>query len=150
MRIKRRKEREFILQILYAHEYNSIPYTEIAGNLVSEYKLDFTDFIEQVLDKCTNGSAEIDKYFLNRLQNWDINRVAVMDKLLLRMAVAEFLYCPDIPPEVTINEMIEISKSYSTDRSGKFLNGILDAALKDLKKKNKLNKSGRGLISPSD
>ena len=83
-----------------------------------------------------------------QLKNWDFDRVAMIDKILLRMAVAEFLYFESIPPEATLNEMIEISKDFSTERSGKFINGILDAILKNLKKIKKLNKSGRGLVQP--
>jgi N utilization substance protein B len=64
------------------------------------------------------------------------------------MAVVEFLYFESIPPEATLNEMIEISKDFSTERSGKFINGILDAILKNLRKTDKLNKSGRGLVPP--
>ncbi|RQV95628.1 MAG: transcription antitermination factor NusB [Calditrichaeota bacterium] len=149
VKIKRRKEREYILQILYAQEFNTVSYTEIIEHLIPDYKLKLTAFIENVLDKCIVKKTEIDKYYIDKLQNWDIKRVAVMDKILLRMAVAEFLFCPDIPPEVTINEIIEISKVYSTDRSSKFLNGILDAVLKELKNKNLMKKTGRGLIASS-
>jgi N utilization substance protein B len=63
------------------------------------------------------------------------------------MGVAELLYFPDIPPKVSINEAIDISKEYCTRNSGKFVNGILDAVLDELKKDNKINKTGRGLIN---
>lgn len=81
--------------------------------------------------------------------NWEWTRVALIDRLLLHLAVTEFLSFPDIPPKVTINECIEVAKVYSTAQSGKFINGILDAILIDLKKANKLEKKGRGLVDTS-
>ena len=70
----------------------------------------------------------------------------MIDHILLRIGLCEIYYFPDIPPKVSINEAIEIAKEYSTAGSGKFINGILDAVLNDLKKAGKLNKTGRGLL----
>ncbi len=78
-----------------------------------------------------------------RLINWDAERVALVDLLLLRMGVCELLYFPTIPTRVTINEYIEISKQYSTLQSGQFVNGVLDNILKDLEKENKIHKEER-------
>ncbi|MFY9152124.1 MAG: transcription antitermination factor NusB [Prolixibacteraceae bacterium] len=78
--------------------------------------------------------------------NWDIERIAFMDNLILELALTEFLYFPSIPTKVSMNEYIELSKYYSTEKSRNFINGILDKALKDLKKENKIIKAGRGLI----
>ena len=78
--------------------------------------------------------------------NWDVERIAFIDNLILELALSEFLYFPSIPTKVTMNEYIELSKYYSTEKSRNFINGILDKALKDLKKANKINKAGRGLI----
>ena len=78
--------------------------------------------------------------------NWDIERIAFIDNLILELALSEFLYFPSIPTKVTMNEYIELSKYYSTEKSRNFINGILDKALKDLKKANKILKAGRGLI----
>jgi N utilization substance protein B len=77
--------------------------------------------------------------------NWEFNRIAILDKLILRLALCEFLRFPDIPPKVTIDEAIEIAKKYSTEKSGSFVNGILDAVLIDLRKEGRLQKRGRGL-----
>jgi N utilization substance protein B len=84
-----------------------------------------------------------------KVNNWEMERIALIDRILLRIAIAELLYFPDIPPKVSINEAIEIAKEYSTAKSGKFINGVLDAILTDLKQSGKLNKSGRGLIEES-
>lgn len=78
-----------------------------------------------------------------KLKNWDKERVALIDMLLLKMGVCEFLYFPTIPTKVTINEFIEIAKQYSTPQSGQFVNGVLDNILKDLIKEDKIVKEQR-------
>ena len=78
-----------------------------------------------------------------KLQNWDADRVALIDLMLLQMGVCELLYFPTIPTKVTINEYIEIAKLYSTPQSGQFINGVLDNILKDLEKENKIKKQER-------
>lgn len=82
--------------------------------------------------------------------NWDIERIAFIDNLILELALSEFLYFPSIPTKVTMNEYIELSKYYSTEKSRNFINGILDKSLKDLKKENKILKAGRGLIGEDE
>jgi transcription antitermination protein NusB len=82
--------------------------------------------------------------------NWDIERIAFIDNLILELALSEFLYFPSIPTKVTMNEYIELSKYYSTEKSRNFINGILDKALKDLKKADKIQKAGRGLIGEEE
>jgi N utilization substance protein B len=82
----------------------------------------------------------------NKIKNWDVERVAALDKILLKMAIAEMFHFPSIPVKVSINEYIELSKVYSTPRSKQFVNGILDAIVAELTAKNLLKKSGRGLI----
>lgn len=82
--------------------------------------------------------------------NWDIERIAFIDNLILELALSEFLYFPSIPTKVTMNEYIELSKYYSTEKSRNFINGILDKALKDLKKADKIHKAGRGLIGEDE
>jgi N utilization substance protein B len=82
--------------------------------------------------------------------NWDIERIAFIDNLILELALCEFLYFPSIPTKVTMNEYIELSKYYSTEKSRNFINGMLDKALKDLKKENKILKAGRGLIGEEE
>jgi N utilization substance protein B len=85
----------------------------------------------------------------SKVSNWEMDRIALIDKLLLRMGICELIYFEDIPPKVSINEVIEISKKFSTAGSAKFINGVLDAVLNDLKKSGQLKKSGRGLIDES-
>ena len=80
------------------------------------------------------------------LKNWDAERVAIIDMILLKMALVELMAFPTIPTKVTINEFVEISKMYSTDKSKDFINGILDRLMKKLQKDGKIQKEGRGLI----
>ncbi len=80
------------------------------------------------------------------LNNWDADRVAVLDMIMLKMAVTEFLHCPTIPAKVTLNEYVELAKSYSTAKSKEFINGVLDKLMQELKAKNLLQKEGRGLV----
>lgn len=87
-------------------------------------------------------TAEID----DKTPNWDTDRIAEIDLILIKMAISEFLYFPSIPTKVTINEYIEIAKDYSTAKSSYFINGVLDKILKDYKKSERLNKIGRGLL----
>lgn len=79
--------------------------------------------------------------------NWEVERIALIDRVLMHLAVAELTTCSDIPVKVTINEVIELAKRYSTDKSGTFINGILDAIIADLEAQGKIHKSGRGLVT---
>jgi N utilization substance protein B len=79
-------------------------------------------------------------------QNWEPERLAMMDTLLMKMAIAEFINFTSIPVKVTINEYLEISKEFSTPKSNSFINGILDKILIELKEEKKIRKTGRGLI----
>lgn len=79
-------------------------------------------------------------------KNWDLERIALLDRILMRLAIAELTSCNEIPIKVTINEVIELAKRYSTDKSGTFINGILDAITDELKKEDRISKTGRGLV----
>ena len=81
-----------------------------------------------------------------KAKNWDIERIATTDRILLKMAIQEMVNFPSIPVKVTINEYIEISKKYSTPKSKQFVNGVLDVIAVDLQKEGVIRKSGRGLI----
>jgi len=80
------------------------------------------------------------------LQNWDADRVAVIDMIALKMAISELMIFPTIPTKVTLNEYVEMAKTYSTDKSKDFINGILDRLLKKLQSEGKIKKEGRGLV----
>lgn len=147
---KRRLIREKVLQLLYAFEINDDNHEGMKEKILSEIddKTDFA-FANSLINKVLKNKNEIDELIKSKVDNWDLTRIALIDRILLRIGICELLYFPDIPPKVSINEAIEIAKEYSTSSSGKFLNGILDAILDDLKKENKLKKTGRGLLDES-
>ena len=104
------------------------------------------DFAKDLLRRTILNHDEIRAMIQEHSQNWDMERIAFMDILIMQLALTEFLYFPSIPTKVTLNEYIELSKFYSTEKSRNFINGILDKTLKDLKKEDKIQKAGRGLI----
>lgn len=144
---KRRQVREKVLQILYAVEMNKDSISAHIDGILADCQ-DKADrqFAEDLVNRVIIHQDELDEKIKTRVANWEMNRIALIDKLLLRMGICEILYFPDIPPKVSINEAIEIAKMFSTSGSGKFINGILDAILSELKKSGKLNKTGRGLV----
>ena len=103
-------------------------------------------FICTLLKEIIKKDAENELMIENLVENWEFERIAKMDVLLLKMARTELQYFETIPTKVSINEYIEISKYYSTPNSNVFINGILDKSVNLLSKENKINKSGRGLI----
>jgi N utilization substance protein B len=106
-------------------------------------------FAEQLFFKTLENRSQFNEIISRHIKNWEIERLALIDKLVLQMALCEFLYFEDIPTKVTINEAIELVKKFSTAKSGRFVNGILDASLYDLKSDDKIKKTGRGLIEKS-
>lgn len=136
------------MQALYALEISKDAPQHVADTILVELKEsggDY-DFAHSLYIQCIAHQAEIDKRLKAKTEHWEFHRIALIDKILLRIALCELLYFPDIPPKVTINEAIEIAKDYSTESSGTFVNGIMDAILIELRKDGELNKSGRGLV----
>lgn len=104
------------------------------------------DFGADLLYKVNHFNDDLEDLISPNLKNWEMDRVATLDMILIKMALCELMYFETIPTKVTINEFVEISKMYSTPRSKEFINGILDKLLKILTDEGKINKSGRGLI----
>jgi N utilization substance protein B len=103
-------------------------------------------FGETLLRESHQNESDLLQLIEPALKNWDVDRVAIIDMILLKMALTELITFPTIPTKVTLNEFVEISKMYSTDKSKDFINGILDRLMKKLQKEGKINKEGRGLI----
>ncbi len=110
-------------------------------------KKDELDFVTQLLQKTIVLDKESEKLIDDLTQNWELDRIAKMDIILMKMAIAEMQVFSSIPTKVTLNEYIEISKFYSTPKSNGFINGILDKAIHRLKSEDKINKTGRGLMN---
>ncbi|MBR1626798.1 MAG: transcription antitermination factor NusB [Bacteroidales bacterium] len=98
------------------------------------------DFMRNLFRNTVKHSAEYDEYIDKRSQNWDKDRLAYIDVLIIKMAISEFIYCPTIPLRVTLNEYIELAKEFSTDKSRLFVNGVLDRIITDLRIDNKIHK----------
>lgn len=149
---QRREAREAVLQALYANEIGKGKWEDIIKSIIKPRLSNDTEifkFSERLFLKIANNQDEIDEIIQEHLNNWRLGRLNAIDRLLLRMAIAEFLYYEQIPTKVSINEAIEIAKKYSTKKSGNFINGILDSALEQLNKDDRINKKGRGLIESS-
>lgn len=149
----RRLVRERAMQAFYAWEIGEeaggesidflashIVYPEFSGSS------DLLSFAQTLMLRVFNHRNECDAIIKSLAENWEFHRIAPVDKVLLRIGLTEILYFEEIPPKVTINEVIEIAKRYSTDKSGIFINGVLDAATARLKEDGRLHKAGRGLV----
>jgi N utilization substance protein B len=103
-------------------------------------------FLNTLFQKSLENESDYEQLIVDQLKNWDVERVAMLDKIILKLAVCELLNFPNIPVKVSINEYIELAKAYSTPKSGKFVNGILDNLSEKLQASGRLRKSGRGLL----
>ncbi|MBN2000064.1 transcription antitermination factor NusB [candidate division KSB1 bacterium] len=142
----RRRVREIAVQALYAMELSGNSLNLVLGQFLGAFDKNnpMFQFASDLISKTYNARQELDAYIRKRSNNWDFERIAIIDKIVMRMAICEFLHFFDIPPKVSIDEAIELSKMYSTEKSSSFINGILDAVLDDLKKSQQLVKVGRG------
>ncbi|MDB5197407.1 MAG: antitermination protein NusB [Flaviaesturariibacter sp.] len=121
----------------------------IKGSLQKPGSADLTQFIagakhiyaKELLSTVLEKNDHLQEFIYPKLKNWDSERIAALDMILMKMGVAELLYFETIPPKVTINEYIELAKGYSTDQSGQFVNGILDSIHLDLVREGKLHKT---------
>ncbi len=111
-----------------------------------EVELQDKEYARELMRKAIIHSSAYDEIIAEKAKNWELERIAMLDVILLKMAIAELLQFPSIPVKVTINEYIDISKQYSTPKSKMFINGILDKLTIEFKKENKIKKTGRGLI----
>ena len=132
----RRAARQCVLEALFAYQFSK---NDTIDQLMSENpKLKGNnDFIQSLFDIVLENGKLTENIIESHLENWEIDRVALIDKILLKMGICEIYFIDDIPPKVTISEMVEIAKIYSTDESPVFINGILDAVFKNYLKENK-------------
>ncbi|SRR5690554_2765533 len=107
---------------------------------------DDKEFAKQIFRKTILNESVLEKEYVDKTPNWDIDRIAEIDTIILKMAICEFLKFPSIPFKVTINEYLEIAKEYSTPKSSIFINGILDNLVKKYQEEGRNLKSGRGLM----
>ncbi|NBW70054.1 MAG: transcription antitermination factor NusB [Bacteroidetes bacterium] len=147
--IQRRLVRETVLQAVYAFLQSGESSSQILTSVVQEslkQDKEALRFGERLFLETIEYLSSWDGVIEQHIKNWEIQRLALIDKIILYIALTEFCYFPEIPTKVTINEAIDIAKKYSTAKSGRFVNGILDASLIQLQQENKVTKTGRGLI----
>lgn len=128
--MKRRKAREYALQILFQLDIRrEKPAAAVFRNFWKHFDADdeVKSFTEEIVKGTTKHLVKINGAIRKNAKNWSLDRMAAVDRNVLRMAVYEILYRMDIPTSVTINEAIEIAKKFGTDESGAFVNGILDS-----------------------
>ncbi|MCS6807832.1 MAG: transcription antitermination factor NusB [Bacteroidota bacterium] len=171
----RRTAREKVMQLLAAQEVSDVHWREnfpyvfyheyrvddaeqpnrllteeereyLEADAVIEWDEDTKHFALDLLEKTELHTHEALALIEKFSQNWELGRLAHIDRIVLTVAITELIAFPEIPTKVSINEAIEIVKKYSTEKSGMFVNGILDSALEELRHQGKINKTGRGLL----
>lgn len=138
-----------VLQALIAKTFKNFAYDEPAHNKLAEVTANWSEdreFIEDLFAKAIKYDTQYQELINAKTQNWEPDRIAMMDMLLMKMGITEFVNFASIPVKVTINEYLEIAKEFSTPKSNSFINGILDKILFELKAEGKIKKIGRGLI----
>jgi transcription antitermination factor NusB len=129
---KRTRARELALQFLYQVDLVGAELDEAEAFLREEERdKDTRGFARRLVEGVRENAQAIDERIQAVAQNWNISRMAVLDRNILRLGVHELLHCPDIPPKVAINEAIEMGKRFSTQNSGAFINGILDKIMNE-------------------
>ncbi len=133
----RRNARERVLEALFAQQFSEEKPEMVLDRILESNpkRRNNSDFIHLLFFCVMENVNWADDLIRSHLQNWEFDRVAQVDRLLLRMGICEIFFIDEIPPKVSISEMVEISKVYSTDESPNFINGILDAVYKDYQEK---------------
>lgn len=132
---QRRLEREYAFKILFAQHFNKQAVGEVVESLKQtdeQASAAISPFALELVEKTNQSIESSDELIESKLKNWKLERITLTDKLLMRMAITEFNHFEDIPIQVTMNEVIELAKSYGTDKSAAFINGVLDSIYQDI------------------
>jgi N utilization substance protein B len=147
MALTRRYLREKALQTLYAYELTGDPIEQVKQLQLEDLeKKDDRRFCDDLIKFTVDNNEKYETIIKETVDNWDMERIALIDAIIIKMCLTEFFHFEDIPPKVSINESIDIAKDFSTRNSGKFVNGVLDAILEKLQKEKLITKKGKGLI----
>ncbi len=143
----RREARQVALQLLYAVELSENPTRSTVDTFLKTCQCEekLSSFILKLVELTVDHRDEYNDVVRKFSANWEFSRIALIDLIIMRMAICEFLHFYEIPPKVTIDESIELAKLFSTTKSGGYINGMLDSVLLDMKKRKQLVKSGRGM-----
>lgn len=138
---RRTRAREIAMQVLFQFDVRGPAYAEELGRTTgqicaddAEATAEVVEFATRLVDGTLQHRDAIDARLQGVTRNWDLRRMATVDRNILRMATFELMFCADVPPKVTINEAIELAKKFSTANSGGFVNGILDRIRIDLER----------------
>tara|TARA_Y100000817_G_scaffold75462_1_gene58046 strand:+ start:633 stop:1073 length:441 start_codon:yes stop_codon:yes gene_type:complete len=131
-REQKRMARIFALKMAYAYEMTNQDDSLVDGNInidnsLNEQSEDVVVYSKKIVNTCVENIKDIDSLITSKSANWDINRIAFIDKIIIRLALTEMMYFDEVPPKVSIVEAVEISKEFSTKDSSSFINGILDS-----------------------
>lgn len=149
-KVTRRQIREKVLHVLYAYEIAKDPIEKIKTDLLSELtETEDQHFANKLIHSSIDNHDRFEELTKTAVEHWDLERIALLDLIIIRMCLSEFFCFEEIPSKVSINEAIELAKDYSTKNSGKFVNGVLDAILIKLSKEGEIKKTGKGLIASS-
>lgn len=137
--MSRKIAREVAMKLLYERQFLGKEQKESIDMLEQEFQLTDNDkmYVDDVLNGTKNHEDEIDEFISRYAKGWSIKRIAKVDLSILRLALYEIIYRDDIPPEVSINEAVELAKKYGNEKSGSFINGILGSFIRDRKKDEK-------------
>lgn len=129
---KRRKAREIVLQALYEAEFSDSCWEDVLAHQTGRRGSmgETIEYARALLSRTLENKNHLDEIIRSALDNWELERVSLIDKNILRFALCEILYFPDIPAKVVVDEAIEIAHRYSSEDAGRFVNGILDRFLK--------------------
>jgi N utilization substance protein B len=128
--MKRRKAREYAVQVSYQVDVAKNNWQEALYNVIEDLKP--TAFLEQLIEKVYEHQTEIDALLIPNLNKWSLGRLSVIDRAILRLAVCELLYLRETPREVVLNEAVELAKTFGSDQSSKFINGVLAGTLRQM------------------
>jgi len=129
----RRRAREAAIQVLYRYDLVNEDYSKTVPETIQRQNLnpESAEYFKRLIKNTFDHLAEIDLSIQSHLKSWTLDRLAAIDRSVLRIACCELLFFPDIPPKVSINEAVDIVKKFNDDESGRFVNGVLDAIFKN-------------------
>lgn len=141
----RRQAREWVVQFLFQTEFNPEELDQALNDFWNDEEKKPLDrdrnYVNEVIHGVIEQQTKIDRTLKRYTDNWDVDRLGVLDRIVLRVAVYEMLFRDDVPPVVSINEAIEIAKAYSGQKSARFVNGVLDRIQKELNRPSRTPKT---------
>lgn len=132
---RRRKAREIALQTLYTEEVVGGDWQAAFRDNVERRKSsdEVVEYAQRLVTNVIAEKAELDRRIGDRLENWDLDRVSIVDRTILRIALSELIHCPEVPANVIMNEAIEIAQTFSSADAGRFVNGLLDRLAREVR-----------------